>query len=196
MGAPGLPGLVGQMGRKVPGPIWVLNGLSPVCLPSWFHSHVTRPCSERSSDCTVQGVHIRCVLTSLPTTSTTHTAISRLPDPTSRASPSVPRWWIRLLYTHWACELSYIYPSFSWRYCESDSAGVMQSLSIYLYAGQAFTCETKPTVIDQLHCTQALVWQIAIKVVLIVEAMFSQTFVAFKVSIMRQAWVCPTREWK
>lgn len=48
MGAPGLPGLVGQMGREVPGPIWVLNGLSPVCLPSWFPSHVTWPRSERS----------------------------------------------------------------------------------------------------------------------------------------------------
>lgn len=48
MGAPGLPGLVGQMGREVPGPIWVLNGLSPVCLPSWFRSHVTWPCSQRS----------------------------------------------------------------------------------------------------------------------------------------------------
>lgn len=47
MGAPGLPGLVRQMGREVPGPIWVLNGLSPVCLPSWFRSHVTWPCSER-----------------------------------------------------------------------------------------------------------------------------------------------------
>lgn len=49
MGAPGLPGLVGQMGRGVPGPIWVLNGLSSVRLPSWFPSHVTRPCSERSA---------------------------------------------------------------------------------------------------------------------------------------------------
>lgn len=76
MGAPGLSGLVGQMGSKVPGPIWVLNGLSPVCLPSWFRSHVTWPCSELSPDCTVQGVHIRCVLTSLPTTNTAHVAIS------------------------------------------------------------------------------------------------------------------------
>lgn len=75
MGAPGLPGLVGQMGSEVPGPIWVLNGLSPVCLPS-FRSHVTWPCSERSPDCTVQGVHIRCVLTSLPTTNTAHATSS------------------------------------------------------------------------------------------------------------------------
>lgn len=85
MGAPGLPGLVGQMGREVPGPIWVLNGLSPVCLPSWFRSHVTWPCSEHSPDCTVQGVHIRCVLTSLPTAC----FYLHLPDPTRRASPSV-----------------------------------------------------------------------------------------------------------
>lgn len=76
MGAPGLLGLVGQMGREVPGPIWVLNGLSPVCLPSWFRSHVTWPCSQRSPDCTVQGVHIRCALTSLPTTSNICAAIS------------------------------------------------------------------------------------------------------------------------
>lgn len=43
MGALGLLGLVGQMGSQVPGPIWVLNGLSPVCLPSWFGSRVTWP---------------------------------------------------------------------------------------------------------------------------------------------------------
>lgn len=88
MGAPGLLGSVGQMGRGVPGPIWVLNGLFPVCLPSWFHSHVTWPCSEHSPDCAVQGVHIRCVLTLLPTTSTTS------PDQTSWARPSALRWWV------------------------------------------------------------------------------------------------------
>lgn len=77
MGAPGLPGLVGQMGWEVPGPIWVLNGLSPVCLPSWFHSDVTWPCSEHSSDCIVLGVHIRCFLTSLPR----HTPLNPSPWP-------------------------------------------------------------------------------------------------------------------
>lgn len=42
MGAPGPPGSVGQMGCQVPGPIWVLNGLSSVRLPSWFRSHATQ----------------------------------------------------------------------------------------------------------------------------------------------------------
>ena len=125
MGALGLPGLVGQMGREVPGPIWVLNVLSPVCLPSWFGSHVTWPGSERSSDCTVQGVHIRCALTPVPTTSTTRAR--RLPSPwPDKPSESICAAAVNqtVRCTHPAHAVSCVNPAFALRCSGLSSARV------------------------------------------------------------------------
>lgn len=110
MGAPGLPGLGGQMGREVPGPIWVLNGLSPVCLPSWFHSHVTWPCSERSPWLHSPGSsHQVCFNLDAHRKHCTR-CYRNLPDPRSWASPSVPRWWIKVFSTLIPPCLIFIHP--------------------------------------------------------------------------------------
>lgn len=113
MGAPGLPGLVGQMGREVPGPIWVLNGLSSVRLPSWFRSHVTWPCSEQApwlhspgsshQVCFNLGAHRKHYMRSYLC----------LPDPTRWTRLSALWCEDGLQYTHWAvlsC-LLFIHPS-------------------------------------------------------------------------------------